>query len=434
MKTINYVLLLIGIIGFFTCYSQTNTNKPPIKIWDKTFGGNDDDFPQTPQSIIATPDGNFIVVGYSSSVAKIDRIDNNKGLWLMKINGEGKKIWDKSFDDGEIVNSSIICVNDGFIIAGAIITGYYNGRNTSDYWIAKFNNNGIKLWNKTFKGSMNSSNTPNSIITTKSGEIIIAGSSNSKITNDKTSDNFDYSDLWILKLDSNGLKIWDKTVSKKNSFDYPQMMIDSKDGGFLVLGMSITSEENIWIVKFDGLGEIIWDKIFEAKQARNEVRDIVMAHDGGFVIAGTSSANIAGDKTEISKGQNDYWIIKINSSGQKIWDKTFGGDRFDRPFSILNTSDKGYIIIGSSESSISGDKTEANKGLSDLWLIKISSNGQKIWDKSIGGNKNDSPCTVLKTSERKFIILGSSESDISGDKSEKSRGGTDYWLVKLGFQ
>ena len=267
MKTINYVLLLIGIIGFFTCYSQTNTNKPPIKIWDKTFGGNDDDFPQTPQSIIATPDGNFIVVGYSSSVAKIDRIDNNKGLWLMKINGEGKKIWDKSFDDGEIVNSSIICVNDGFIIAGAIITGYYNGRNTSDYWIAKFNNNGIKLWNKTFKGSMNSSNTPNSIITTKSGEIIIAGSSNSKITNDKTSDNFDYSDLWILKLDSNGLKIWDKTVSKKNSFDYPQMMIDSKDGGFLVLGMSITSEENIWIVKFDGLGEIIWDKIFEAKQA-----------------------------------------------------------------------------------------------------------------------------------------------------------------------
>ncbi|MBB3842028.1 hypothetical protein FHS57_006057 [Runella defluvii] len=101
---------------------------------------------------------------------------------------------------------------------------------------------------------------------------------------------------------------------------------------------------------------------------------ITATSDGGFVIAGTSSSGISGDKSDAGKGGNDDWIIKLNSNGQKAWDKTIGTSNYDFACSVVATSDGGFVISGESGSGISGDKTEANKGYEDYWIVKLGGN------------------------------------------------------------
>jgi len=131
------------------------------------------------------------------------------------------------------------------------------------------------------------------------------------------------------------------------------------------------------------------------------------------------------------KGYGDYWIIKVTADGTKVWDKTFGGSFDDNLNNILTTSDNGYLLGGNSGSGISGDRTDNSKGSNDYWVIKINAEGSKLWDKAFGGNYNDNQSVMISTSDGGFIVGGSSISGISGDKSETSQGTTfDYWILK----
>ncbi len=160
---------------------------------------------------------------------------------------------------------------------------------------------------------------------------------------------------------------------------------------------------------------------------------IVAANDGGYVIAGYSySSGISGDKTDSGKGSFDYWIVKINRDGQKVWDKTFGGNEIDYPRSALATNDGGYVIAGYSYSGISGDKTEPNRGNgSDYWIIKLDRDGEKVWDKTLGGSSHDNAQSIVATSDGGFVIAGNSLSGYSGDKTSGTNDFTSCWLVKI---
>ena len=174
----------------------------------------------------------------------------------------------------------------------------------------------------------------------------------------------------------------------------------------------------------------VWDKTIGGDRG-NTARSIVATADGGFVIAGWSDSGISGDKTEASRGESDYWIVKLNSSGQKVWDRTIGGNLYDNATSIIATADGGFAIAGYSDSDISGDKTQVSRGRSDYWIVKLNSSGQKVWDKTIGGNSSDDAYSIVATADGEFVIAGRSFSGISGDKTEVSRGFHDYWIVKL---
>src|SRR4029079_14429381 len=126
----------------------------------------------------------------------------------------------------------------------------------------------------------------------------------------------------------------------------------------------------------------------------------------------------------------DYWVIKLDANGTKVWDKTIGGSNLDVLKSLRQTSDGGYILGGYSDSDISGDKTQANKGNKDDWVVKLDASGNKIWDKTIGGSGYDAITSLQQTVDGGYFLGGLSESDISGDKSQNSQGGYDYWAVK----
>jgi hypothetical protein len=130
---------------------------------------------------------------------------------------------------------------------------------------------------------------------------------------------------------------------------------------------------------------------------------------------------------------NDYWIIKLDSIGNIQWQNTIGGDSNDivGGSSIVQAFDGGYIVGGSSVSNSSFDKTETSNGGYDYWIVKLDNNGIIQWEKTIGGSSADHAFSIQQLPGGDYLIGGSSSSGISGDKSENSRGSTDYWIIKL---
>jgi hypothetical protein len=450
MKTINYVLLLIGMICFTTCSPKTTDVEPqsnpfPPKIWDKTLGGNNDEFAS---SIIATSDGGFIVVGSSNSFISGDKIENNiigtDDYWIVKINSSGQKVWDKTIggSDNDISKSIIATSDGGFIIAGNSSSGISgdktevsnrdkNGNANSDYWLVKINSLGQKVWDRTF--GTDNHDYLKSIIATQDGGFIAIGVSNipQPIQNisDYTSAQGYYGDCFLVKIDNNGKKIWETVVKGKYRVGVDAAIVTTDGGiiinaGFIPLWVDFAPGIlNNRILKINMLGELQWEKLIAFETILTN-SSLLATQNGNFLV-GSSYAQ--------SPSKSGFWISEIDKLGNQLWKKTYTGNNVDIVTSMAKTNDGGFLILGNSNSGKSGDKTDDNKGEFDFWLLKTDNKGNKIWDKSVGGEKEENANSIITTSDG-CVILGTSSSDIFGDKSEKSRGGTDYWLVKLGFQ
>ncbi|MBK8875007.1 MAG: hypothetical protein IPN13_14235 [Bacteroidetes bacterium] len=152
--------------------------------------------------------------------------------------------------------------------------------------------------------------------------------------------------------------------------------------------------------------------------------------DGGYVLGGSSDSNISGDKTENSYGLSDYWIVKIDDTGNVQWQQTIGGGGYDVFRSVQLTVDGGFVIGGYSDSNISGNKTENSNGFHDFWIVKTDSSGIIQWQNTIGGSSVDQLFSAQQTFDGGYIMGGSSISNLSGDKTENSNGSFDYWMVK----
>ncbi|WP_375434938.1 T9SS type A sorting domain-containing protein [uncultured Hymenobacter sp.] len=173
-----------------------------------------------------------------------------------------------------------------------------------------------------------------------------------------------------------------------------------------------------------------WDKTFGGT-SDERLADAQQTSDGGYILGGHSTSNASGDKTQPSQGSADYWVVKLDASGTKQWDRTFGGNNFDHPNALQQTSDGGYILGGHSTSNASGDKTQPSQGGEDYWVVKLGADGTKQWDRSFGGSGADYATTLQQTSDGGYLLGGISNSGISGDKAQPSQGGEDYWVLKL---
>jgi hypothetical protein len=447
MKTINYVLLLIGMFGFTTCSPKTTDIEPqsnafPPKIWDKTLGGDQDDIAS---SIIATSDGSLIVAGTSFSSNTNDKSESGSppDYWVVKIDNTGKKIWDKTIggSGGDIAKSIIETSDGGFIIAGNSSSGIsgdkseaYNVKDFNlplDYWLVKINSSGQKVWDKTF-GTVNREDLK-SIIATPDGGFIAIGTSNTpkplqNVPNYTDAGDY-YGDCYLVKFDNNGKKIWDTVVKEKYRVGVESAIVTS-DGELVIGSLPFivqtdisTGNLNYRILKINMLGEFQWEKLIPCETLLTN-SSLLATQNGNFIIGSSFYKN---------PSTSGFWFSEIDKLGNQLWKKTYTGNNIDVVTSMAKTNDGGFLIIGNSNSGKSGDKTDDNKGEFDYWLLKTDNKGNKIWDKSIGGKQEENAKSIITTNGG-CIVLGTSNSDISGDKSEKSRGGTDFWLVKLGFQ
>ena len=189
--------------------------------------------------------------------------------------------------------------------------------------------------------------------------------------------------------------------------------------------------DDYWIVKLDSFGTIEWQNTIGGS-LYDEIYSISLTNDGGFMCAGTSPSGASGDKTENTcSGSNDWWILKLDSIGNIQWQKTIGGQGIDYLRFALQSPNNGYYCAGYSSSDSSCQKSEFSKGVDDFWFAKLDTVGNLIWEKTIGGNHFDRFCPLAITRDGECIGGGWSASSISGNKTDTCRGTWDYWIVKL---
>ena len=304
-------------------------------------------------------------------------------------------LWERSYGGkhAEYLLDAIPTADYGFILAGSSISNKNGNKSEAnkgdlDYWIWKMDEKGTPEWQKSFGGT--GVDILFSVKNTNDGGFILAGTSSSNKSEDKKDDSKGQEDFWIIKLDAKGKELWQRTI-----------------GG--------TSQEKLL--------------------------SIAQTKDGGYILGGSSSSNktVANSKgkldefgkSENAKGNLDYWIVKLDSQGKKEWDKTLGGKYYDELKSIEQTQDEGFILGGYSNSPISGDKTEANIGQGDYWVVKLNKDGVLQWQRTLGGDKDDNLFALTQTKDNGFIVGGSSNSSATDAKSETSKNGSDFWILKL---
>lgn len=437
-----YLFLLFSFL-----YTHFLLAQAPSIIWDKTIGGSDTD---ARPKIISLSGGGYLIAGTSDSEISGSKTTINRGrndYWLIKIDEQGNKLWDKNFGGASFdYLTDIIQGSDGGIVLAGHSSSNAKGeksQNTrggsTDYWIVKVDINGNKLWDKTFGGE--SSDTDPKIIETNDGGYLIAGISISQNGFDKSEASRGLSDYWIIKVDALGNKLWDKTIGG-NENDFLSDIIKLNDGSFIISGDSMSGsssektenskgDSDFWIIKISSNGQKIWDKTFGGQFSDINPK-LLLLNDSNLIITGYSQSSSSGDKKDTNKGVGNFWVIKINLSGNILWNKTVGGANSDFPKAITSTVEGGFIISGDSNSGQSGDKSEVRRGDTDFWIVKFDNNGNIIWNKTIGGDLLEGSTDITQSTDGGFVVVGHSNSGLSGEKTENSKGDLDYWIVKLG--
>ncbi len=166
--------------------------------------------------------------------------------------------------------------------------------------------------------------------------------------------------------------------------------------------------------------------------------------DGGFLIVGESFSPPSGSKTAAKFGSTttgDMWIVRVDSQGNQLWARSFGGSNEDEAQVARQTADGGFLVAGSSNSAErSGTKESPYYGPSglplyqgsDIWVVRLDANGNKLWDKSYGGTGRERVFDCQPTAHSGFVLAGYSKSPPSGNKTAPQDMGNDYWVVKLG--
>lgn len=245
-------------------------------------------------------------------------------------------------------------------------------------------------------------------------------------------------DAWLLKIDSFGNIVWEKTFGGSDG-DGCGIIIPTQNNHFYLLCASGSSDgdisydpypgsNDIWIVKIDNSGNIIWDKIIGGGMI-DAIESATLTNDGGVAVFGwTGSQN--GD-VSVNYGYYDMWLVKLNSDGEIVWDKSFGTDDFDYGYSVIQTSDSGFLIGGTSTIGNYGNLTCIPHSIdAEVIILKLDLLGNIEWQNCYGGSEHDGAFELLEIGDG-YMILGyadSNDGDVTGHHGE-----SDIWIIKTDF-
>lgn len=366
-------------------YWVTRLDNNGAIMWSKTYGGSEDD---RGEAIKTTTDGGFVITGYSRS--SNEDVTTNSGFydqWVVKLDANGTIQWQKSLGySGSDQAFDIIQTSDG----GYFTTGFLDitasggqgnfGRaaaanaaqhGVGEYWCHKLDANGTLIWSRYFGGTNNDRS--RSALETDDNNFIIAGSSES-VDFDITDSQGSY-DFWVVKMSNTGDLLWQKSYGG-SGIDIGYDIVKTGDGNYIVVGDTRSSDGHVsslkgsadyWVIKInDTDGGLIWERTFGGTDF-DSARAIIKLQNGDYAIAGSSKSNSI--DASGNYGQNDFWIIKINDSGNLLWQKNFGGSQLDFATGITETTDQKLVVSGNTQSS--DNDISLNKGVKDALIIQI---------------------------------------------------------------
>jgi hypothetical protein len=290
-----------------------------------------------------------------------------------------KTEWAKTFggtdtDEGYFVQQT---TDEGFVIVGE--TSSY-GHGDGDVWLIKTNATGVEQWNKTFGGS--ASEYARAIQQTDDNGYIIVG---------KTSSYGKGGDIWLIKTNTTGVEQWNRSYGGA-SYEWATSVQQTSDGGYILVGVTNSygaGGGDVWVIKTNQAGIEQWNKTYGGKQY-DVGHTIIQTNDDGYAIVGATQS--------FGSGSDDIWLIKTDATGIEQWNTTYGGIEFDAGWSIQQTNDNGYAIVGETAS--------YGLGQGDVWLIKTDMTGSEQWNGTYGGIYRDEGYSVRQTNDGGYIIAG----------------------------
>ncbi len=410
-----------------------------FKQWDVTFGGGGFDICNVARP---TSDGGYILGGQSISTTngignKTTAAIGSNDYWIVRLDSQGNKMWDRTLGTAgnDYLNSLARMDDGGFILAGSSDRTNDHDRVTAgsagdDFWAARLDANGDTVWERSFGGARNDGAA--SVITTRDGSFLMGGfSASDGGTGNKMATNFGGNDSWIVKVSAEGGKLWDQSYGGENA-DAARGLAQTLDDGYVVAGnySSAVDGSQAWIVKTDSGGNVAWSSQFGGAD-RDYGFEVEPTPDGGYMVAAVSESPPGPSKSAANFGSFDWWLLKLDAAGNRVWDKTFGGTNDDDLVSIKPTSDGGFILAGYSTSDTNGNKTSPAFGSRDGWLIRVDAAGNPQWQLTLGGTDWDEATSAFETADGGYFVAGMSRSGISGNKESANIGDFDYWAVKF---
>ena len=330
-------------------------------------------------NLLQTNNGDFVIVGSTRSQGA-----GQEDVYLVRLNPQGEPLWENTYGGTGSDNGWAAMETDdgGFLIVG--FTDSF-GAGEMDVYLLSTDAEGELLWERTYGG-------PNSeygwaMAKTDDGGYVLAGQTNSFGTGQE--------DGYLIKVNAQGEEIWSQTFGEEQE-DRLFSIDQTADSGFILTGTTRSygaRERNLYLVKTDPSGEMDWMQIYG--EDRDDVgHSVRLTADDGFIVTGYTKS--------FGASNYDTWLIKTDRDGNSEWQKFFGGPSDDRTISGEQTSDGGYILTG------------YTRGFGavrwDVFLVKTDASGEVVWYKTFGGNADDTGYTVIQSSDNGFILTGETNS------------------------
>ncbi len=349
--------------------------------------------------VIETSDGGYAIAGFAhDSGGKSD-------AWLVKTDANGNEQWIQNYGGTEWDEAySVVQTSDGgYTLAG--MTWSFGSAGGGDVWLVKTDASGVVQWNQTYSQSMDDNGY--SMVQTSDGGYAIVGYT--FYSTDPGS-----RDFWLVKTDANGNEQWNQNYGG-TEWDEAYSVIQTSDGGYALAGYTKSFGEesgDFWLVKTDAAGVAQWNQTYGTTEP-DTAHSVAETSDGGYAIVGDAGYSLGDDC--------DAWLVKTDAFGNELWNQTYGGTDHDYGLSVVETSDGGYTIAGSTES------FGSDVGRSRCWLIRTDATGTMQWDQTYGGMVDqwdwDEGYCLVETSDGGYAIAGTHSSTLGTYKQ-------DFWLIK----
>lgn len=438
MKKITLLTLLLSLSSYI--FAQMTIT------WQVGAGGTGND---QMRDLVGTADGGVLIVGNSDSGISGSKTTASYGsndYWIIKLNSDGTEEWQRSYGGSysDVLVSVVQCDDGGYLLGGysnSLVSGVKTESRIglNDYWVIKIDATGNIQWQNTIGGSGNDELT--NLVYTSDNGFLLLGKSYSSYSGDKTENaHFASYDYWIVKLNSTGSITWQNTIGG-SAEDIPADAYQNPDGTYIVAGSSKSQingdktedahSEDYWVLKLGTTGNIIWQNTIQGNFP-DYASDIIPALDGGIIVTGSSFSNATYDKTEPIVGSYDLWVLKLNDLGNIVWQNTIGGFAGDYVRDLVANPEKNeYLALMESLSGIGGDKTQISYG-PDYWLVALDLSGNVVNQEVNQGEGLDIPSAVAIFEDGSYAVGGYSSSTISYDKTIDTYGGYDYYVLKIG--
>ncbi len=342
------------------------------QAWTRTYGGSRT---EVAYSVQTTPDGGFVVAGYTESFGA-----GGTDAWVLRLDADGNVLWQEALGGaGSDVAYSVRGTSDG----GFVVGGYTSARGELEAWVFRLQADGSLVWQRAYgPGGVYD------VRPTLDGGFVVAGAT--------TAFGAAGLDAWVLRLGPQGDILWQRRYGGGGS-DVAYSVRGTSDGGFVVAGFTTSfgaGSYDAWVLRLDASGNVLWQKAYGGG-LQDWAYSVDVTPDGGFVVAGYTES--------FGAGRNDVWVFRLDGSGNVQWTATYGDTADDYAYAVQTLPDGGFVVAGYTTSF-------GAVYLGDFWVLRLGSDGGVVWQRRYGGVSYDWAYAVQATAGGGFVVAGMSQS------------------------